>query len=139
MEQFYRSCEEHSLKITPQRIAIYNRLKGAKDHPSADTIYKKVRKNLPNISFDTVYRTLLTFSKIGLIQVVEGYGDSKRFDPNVDTHHHTRCVKCNTIGDFPHHSHDNFPVPAEISDGFTIRNVKVVVEGVCERCKTESE
>ncbi len=139
MEQFYRSCEENNLKITPQRIAIYRGLKGAKDHPSADTIYKKVRKTLPNISFDTVYRTLVTFSKIGLIHIVEGYGDSKRFDPNLDTHHHTRCVRCNTIGDFHYPSYDDIKVPREICDGFTIKNVKVVVEGVCERCRMECE
>jgi len=52
----------------------------AKDHPSADNIYRRLVKKGPNISFDTINRTLLTFSKIGIVNIVEGYGQTKRFD-----------------------------------------------------------
>ena len=90
LDFFYRRSKEHGLKITPQRIAIYQELLKAKDHPCADDIYKRIVKKIPNISFDTVNRTLLTFSKIGITNVVEGYGQSKRYDPDLNTHHHSR-------------------------------------------------
>ena len=135
MNIFYRGSKEHGLKITPQRTAIYQELLKAKDHPSADIIYRKIVKKLPNISFDTVNRTLLTFSKIGITNVVEGYGQPKRYDPDMDTHHHFRCIQCNSIIDFHNREYDNITVPDEINKQFTVISKKVVLEGLCSKCR----
>jgi Fur family peroxide stress response transcriptional regulator len=135
MNIFYRRSKEHGLKITPQRTAIYQELLKAKDHPSADIIYRKIVKKLPNISFDTVNRTLLTFSKIGITNVVEGYGQPKRYDPDMDTHHHFRCIQCNSIIDFHNREYDNITVPDEINKQFTVISKKVVLEGLCNKCR----
>jgi Fur family peroxide stress response transcriptional regulator len=135
MEIFYRRCDENDLKITPQRIAIYQELLKAEDHPSADTMHKRLVKRFPNISLDTVNRTLLTFHKIGIADVVEGYGQPKRFDPNISTHHHCRCVRCNRIIDFHNEDYDNLIVPHEIQKQFTVFHKKVILEGLCDQCK----
>jgi Fur family peroxide stress response transcriptional regulator len=132
---FYRKSKENRLKITPQRTAIYQELLKAKDHPSADDIYRRIVKKIPNISFDTVNRTLLTFAEIGIISVVEGYGQPKRYDPVLDTHHHFRCTRCNKIIDFYNEDYDNLIVPREIQKQFTVFHKKVVLEGLCDRCK----
>ena len=65
LEFFRDKCREHNLKTTPQRTIIYKELYKSKDHPSADAIFKKARKIFPNMSSDTVNRTVLTFAKIG--------------------------------------------------------------------------
>jgi Fur family peroxide stress response transcriptional regulator len=135
MDVFYRRSKEHGLKITPQRTAIYEELLKAKDHPSADDIYRRISKKIPNISFDTVNRTLLTFSKIGITNVVEGYGQPKRYDPDMDTHHHFRCIQCNSIIDFHNKNYDNIAVPEEINKQFTVIHKKVVLEGLCDKCR----
>ena len=135
MDIFYHRAKEHGLKITPQRTAIYQELLKAKDHPSADIIYKRLVKKIPNISFDTVNRTLLTFSQIGIANIVEGYGQPKRYDPNIDTHHHFRCIQCNNIIDFHNKAYDNLIVPREIQKQFTVFHKKVVLEGLCDQCK----
>ena len=135
MEVFYRKSKEYGLKVTPQRTAIYQELLKAKDHPSADDIYRKIVKKIPNISFDTVNRTLSTFSKIGITDVVEGYGQPKRYDPDLDIHHHFRCTRCNKIIDFHNEDYDNLIVPHEILKQFTVFQKKVVLEGLCDRCK----
>ena len=135
MSIFYQKSKEQGLKITPQRTAIYQELLKAKDHPSADVIYKRIAKKIPNISFDTVNRTLLTFSKIGIANVVEGYGQPKRYDPDMDTHHHFRCIQCNNIIDFHNKAYDNIAVPEEINKQFTVINKKVVLEGLCSKCR----
>ena len=70
IQEFKKICREHCLKVTPQRIAIYRELLNSATHPAADTIYQIVKKEYTNISFDTVNRTLLTFAKIGLVEVV---------------------------------------------------------------------
>jgi len=135
MDIFYQRAKEHGLKITPQRTIIYQELLQAKDHPSADILYKRLVKKIPNLSFDTVNRTLLTFSQIGIANIVEGYGQPKRYDPNIDTHHHFRCIKCHNIIDFQNKAYNNITVPEEIQKEFTVLNKKVVLEGFCNKCK----
>jgi len=135
MEIFYRRSKEYGLKITPQRTAIYQELLKAKDHPSADIIYKRIVKKIPNISFDTVNRTLVTFSKIGIASIVEGYGQPKRYDPDIRTHHHFRCIQCNSIIDFNNKEYDNITVPEELNRQFSVISKKVVLEGLCIKCR----
>lgn len=134
-DAFYEKCAENDLKITPQRVLIYEELIKAKDHPSADVLYKRVRKSLPNISFDTVYRTLLSFAEIGLVSLVEGYGEQKRFEPNLHQHHHFRCIKCYTIYDFKNDAYNDIAVPESVQKQGVIINKRVVLEGICSKCK----
>jgi Fur family transcriptional regulator, peroxide stress response regulator len=131
---FKHKCRTNNLKITPQRTAIYSELIKSKDHPSASTIFNKLRKIFPDISFDTVNRTLLTFNEIGIASMVEGYGEPKRFDPNTEPHHHFRCIECNKIIDFHHRSFNNIKIPEEIQRQFTVLNKRVVIEGICNKC-----
>jgi Fur family peroxide stress response transcriptional regulator len=135
MDIFYQRSKEHGLKITPQRTVIYQELLKAKDHPSADIIYKRIVEKIPNISFDTVNRTLLTFSKIGIANIVEGYGQPKRYDPDINIHHHFICIQCNNIIDFHNKEYDNITVPEELQKQFLVTNKKVVLEGLCSKCK----
>jgi Fur family peroxide stress response transcriptional regulator len=132
---FYQRAKKNGLKITPQRTAIYQELLKARDHPSADIIYKRIVQKIPNISFDTVNRTLLTFAKIGITNIVEGYGQPKRYDPDMNNHHHFRCTQCNSIIDFHNKNYDNMAVPEDIKKRFTVINKKVVLEGLCDKCR----
>jgi Fur family peroxide stress response transcriptional regulator len=130
-------CRAKGLKVTPQRVAIYTELMKTSEHPSAERLYKKVRKVFPNISLDTVNRTLLTLNDIGVAFVVEGSGDPKRYDGNLESHQHFKCVKCRRIFDFHHKSFDNINVPAEIRKKFTVLRKSVYLEGLCDLCRKE--
>ncbi len=134
MKEFNQLLKENNIKITPQRALIYAELIGL-DHPSADILFNKVKKTFPNISYDTVYRTLLTYSRIGLLDVVEGYGEPKRFDTNTDSHHHFRCLQCSSITDIKRDHFDNLEIPEEIFSRFQVLRSKVVLEGICKKCK----
>jgi len=134
-ETFRNKCREANLKITPQRTIIFDALVNDKGHPTADIVFQRVRKKIPNISFDTVSRTLLSFVDMGLLKVVEGYGRPKRFDTDTDSHHHFQCLKCNKIIDFCNTGFDALEVPKEIKSRFTVTGKKVVLEGLCDSCK----
>ena len=131
---FWWKSKENGLKITPQRTAIFQELLKAKDHPTADGIYKRIVKRIPNISFDTVNRTLSTFSKIGIIRVVEGYGQAKRYDPDMGASSSFPVHSVRRIIDFHNKDYDNIAVPAEINERFTVTSKKVVLEGLCGKC-----
>ena len=134
MKFFREKCREYDLKITPQRTVIYLEFLRAKDHPSADILYNRVKKSLPNISFDTVYRTLQSFSEIGLANVLDGSGEPKRFDPDTGKHHHFRCTRCGNIYDFRSELYDNMEIPKELKPDFRINKKKVILEGICKFC-----
>jgi Fur family peroxide stress response transcriptional regulator len=132
--QFTSQCREASLKITPQRIAIYRKLLQTDEHPSAEMLYEKVKKTFPSISLDTVNRTLLTLNKIGAAFTVVGSGDAKRFDGGLHEHQHFRCLKCKRIVDFHHKPFDNIKLPANIKKKFKVLRKTVYLEGICDLC-----
>jgi Fur family peroxide stress response transcriptional regulator len=137
MDLFRKKCRENNLKVTPQRVVIYEELIKSKDHPNAEVLFERVRKIFPDISLDTVNRTLLTFSQIGIVSVVEGNGEPRRFDPDIENHHHFRCVKCNTIIDFDYKLYDDIEVPEKINTKFTVLNKKVILQGYCDKCRNK--
>lgn len=134
MELFHSKCHEHGLKVTPQRVFIYQEMVKAKDHPSIDEIYQRVKKSLSNISFDTVYRTALSFFEIGIVDIVEGHSGSRRFDANTAQHHHFRCLKCHKIIDFDSDYYDQVTIPQELQSRFKVLNQKIILEGICDEC-----
>jgi Fur family peroxide stress response transcriptional regulator len=135
IQAFIKICKDRHLKATPQRIAIYQALLHLKTHPTADAIFQIVRKEYPNISFDTVNRTLLTFAGIGLLDVVEIFGGAKRFDPNVTDHHHLHCTQCSQIIDFYDRAYDNLEVPEGVHEQFHVISKRVVLKGICKVCR----
>ena len=131
---FIQTCQGYQLKITPQRVAIYKELLNSEKHPTADAIYQAVNVEYPNISFDTVNRTLLTLAEIGILDVVEVFGGAKRFDTNVEDHHHIHCVRCGSIQDFVNNDYDHLDVPGEILNDFRVVRKRVVLKGICSKC-----
>jgi len=134
VRRFVDRCRQTGLKVTPQRIAVYRELICSDDHPSAEMLYKKVKRLSPSISLDTVNRTLLTLHENGEASIVEGSGDAKRFDGRSEKHQHFRCVKCKRIIDFHHKPFDEIKLPPSISKKFTVLRKTVYLEGICDVC-----
>lgn len=135
MDAFQIRCRKAGLKVTPQRVAVYRALIESKEHPSAEFLWRKLRKTYPNISLDTVNRTLLTLAEIGAAFIVEGSGDVKRFDGCLESHQHFKCVKCRRIIDFHHKPFDSITMPKNISEKYTVLRKTVYLEGLCDSCK----
>jgi Fur family peroxide stress response transcriptional regulator len=144
MVAFQARCRQKGLKITPQRMAVFKVLVESNEHPSAESVFRQVRKVFPNISLDTVNRTLLMLNEIGAAFVVEGSGSPKRFDANLHNHHHFLCVECRKIIDFTHGIPDDIDIPKTVTemgypekiDRFRVLVLKktVYLQGICEEC-----
>jgi Fur family peroxide stress response transcriptional regulator len=134
VSEFRNCCRHAGLKVTPQRIAVFKALLASREHPSADMVYKEVRRDYPNISLDTVNRTLGTISNIGQAFTVEGSGDARRYDADLSDHQHFRCLRCKKIIDFHHSDFDNVMVPEELKNYDIVRKT-VYFEGFCDDCK----
>ena len=136
---FQTYCREHGLRVTPQRIAIYKALCDSGDHPNAEQVHSRVKRRFPTISLNTVNETLLTLSRIGLVDVVEGFGGPRRYDPDVATHHHVHCTNCGKILDFVNESFNHIKPPPQIARGFEITCARVVISGICPDCRKKKE
>ncbi len=134
LEAFYNLCRQKRLKITPQRVEVYRVLISSSRHPSAEAVYGEVKRVLPNISLDTVSRTLNTLSRIGAAFIVEGSGDVKRFDGNLENHQHFKCIKCKKIFDFHYDRFENIRLPRQLEHKFRVLRTTVYAEGLCRQC-----
>ena len=99
LEDYIKAFRANSIKITPQRLAIFNLLVGNTSHPSADDLYKEVLKIQPSISFATVYNTLDKLVELGLLQKLDIDDEKKHYDPDLSIHHHFLCKACKQIID----------------------------------------
>lgn len=128
---------EHDLKPTPQRLAIYRALVRMKDHPSPEAVFKSVRGALPALSLGTVYKTLDALEAAGLVEQVSRVGDTKRYDANLDPHHHLVCTRCRTVIDVmlpDEHLPSTAAAHAGAEVGFQVTGVHVQFLGLCRGC-----
>ena len=127
-------CRGLGFKLTHQRLEILRELAIAKDHPSAEDVYKRVKPKIPPISFDTVYRTLALFERSGVIARVHHLDDRARYDPNTSKHHHMVCIKCKKIQDFSWPALDGMEVPGETEGWGEIQGKYLELRGICREC-----
>jgi Fur family transcriptional regulator, peroxide stress response regulator len=95
-----KRLEEKNLRITPQRLAVYEAVMFLKNHPSADMVSNHVRKVHPNISVATVYKILDTLVENGLMRRVKTEDDVMRYDADTASHHHLYCSTTKKIEDY---------------------------------------
>lgn len=134
LDRFKEISLEKGLRLTHQRLEILRELVEAKDHPSAEMVFGRVRRRLPTISLDTVYRTLSTFDELGLIMRVPVTGDQGRFDADTSPHHHFVCSRCKAIYDFMWRDFDRLTLPVDSETLGRADDRRVVVRGVCGVC-----
>ena len=137
VDAFSQACRRFGVKATHQRREIYRELAGTNDHPNVETIYDRVRKRIPEISLDTVYRTLHLLEKKGLIGRVGFLGDKTRFDANTDRHHHFVCTECGFMGDFYHDVWNNFRARGDVQAMGTVNSIYVELRGLCRACRAK--
>ncbi len=131
--EFVTKSKELGLKVTPQRTAIYKELAKTDQHPSTEMIYKNIKDYFPNISLTTVYRTLETFEKHGLISVVNQLYNAARYDANLTPHHHIVCVECKKIEDIYDSSVNYTKIDNKIQD-YEVVGYSVLFNGICSSC-----
>ena len=129
-----RICNEAGIKLTHQRLEIFKEMVAAKDHPSAETIHKRLQKKLPTIALDTVYRTLTTFDELGILRKLRLTGERTLFDANLDQHHHFFCTRCKKIEDVYWPEFDNSSLPEGIGSIGKIRARHLELHGLCRDC-----
>jgi Fur family peroxide stress response transcriptional regulator len=120
------------MRKTKQKTAILEHVCSTKNHPTADWIFKQVRKKIPNISLGTVYRNLNQLVADGSIGTYQ-FDRTVCYDGTVDHHDHFRCSKCGTISDVEVLEKD-FIKNIYQTQALHVTNVKLDLIGLCKAC-----
>ncbi len=131
--------KEKGLKVTPQRIAIYTILKNSYNHPTAEDIYKELVVSNPTISLATVYKTLDSFCKVGLVKELHIVNEHSNYDAQMDDHIHMICLNCNKIFDYKSSGFEGLSDEISKECGFDIKSHHITFYGVCKDCKSHEE
>ncbi len=78
----------HGLRPTRQRELVFTVLLHKRDHPTADEVYARARREMPSISLATVYNCLETLVTCSLVRAVNYEREPTRFCPNIRPHAH---------------------------------------------------
>ena len=136
MEEYSIILKRHSLKVTPQRVAILEYLMSSYSHPTAEVIFSDLMKVYPSMSLATVYKTLDTLRSEGIILEINTGEDSNRYDSNTSQHAHSICLGCNTVTDIKlPHILENIDSEMFLSHGFSVLDKRMFFYGYCQGCK----
>lgn len=121
------------LKVTPQRQSIFRALEALDGrHPSADTVYDVVVRELPTMSLKTVYQTLNDLVAMAELHQLDLGTGSYRFDTELEPHHHVVCDGCGRVQDI-RLDLTTMARPPDLGD-FTVTSTEVVFRGTCTAC-----
>ena len=134
MDKFKAALKVSGIKLTHQRLEIFKEVAKSVDHPDASAIFKGVRKRVPTISLDTVYRTLWMLFDMGIVNTLGIDQKQTRFDANMKTHHHFVCSRCGRTLDFYSKEFDRLKVPHNANPIGTVQSTQVLVKGHCTQC-----
>ncbi len=134
MERYRQVCAEHRLANTHQRLVIYRTLAQSDLHPSPESVYAQVRREIPSISLGTVYKNIKTFLRVGLLKELSLPHEPLRLDPNLTNHHHLVCTRCGAVADLAEDQVAPVRKRKKLPAGFRIERCEVQVLGICASC-----
>ncbi len=120
-------------RFTPQRDCVYSVLLEKRDHPTAEEVFIRAKRSMPEISMATVYNCLDALVQCGLARQVTVERGATRFCPNMHEHGHFYCETCHSVFDV------GMPagVGAGLPRGFRAERFEVTFHGRCPACSNE--
>ncbi len=119
------------LRLTPQRQQVYDVLVQRRDHPTAEEVFIRAKKQMPEISHATVYNCLDALVKSGLARQVTVDRGATRFCPNMREHGHFHCAVCGMVFDV---DLPGEPPGVELPRGFKALRYEMAIHGECAEC-----
>jgi Fur family peroxide stress response transcriptional regulator len=105
-------------------------------HPTADQIYRKVRKDFPTTSLATVYKTICMMKKMSAVLELEFSQENNRYDGKRPfPHPHVICTQCAKIIDPDSVKLNKMTRKIAAETGFQIVNFRVDFYGICPECQ----
>lgn len=112
---------------TAQRIAICRYVLCEADHPTAEQVKDWADQNFPKISLATVYNTLGTLVKAGILKELRlPHSESVIYDDRVTDHYHFLDEKTGKLIDV---MPDEVDVVPRLKRGLKVKSIEVLLKG----------
>ena len=131
----YKGLVFDMTRRSKQREAILSVVKSINIHPTADWVYARVKKEIPNISLGTVYRNLKLLQREGKLVELEFSNDVSHFDGNLKPHYHFRCERCGCIFNVDYSINEDINKKVARETGFEVTRHFMEFHGLCRECQ----
>ena len=121
-------------RSTRQLATTYDVVAASPDHPTAEQILDRVRRQLPRVSLGTVYRNLEKLREQGRLVIVRFAGGVAHYDAMVGEHDHFVCESCGAVRDLES-PRARVPKAAALErSGCVVRWQTTSLYGTCGEC-----
>jgi Fe2+ or Zn2+ uptake regulation protein len=130
--QFNARLATSGFRFTPQRQHVYDVLLQRQDHPTAEEVFIRAKRDMPEISMATVYNCLDALVRSSLARQVKVDRGATRFCPNMREHCHFYCDTCESVFDIDFPEKGSMAVP--LPKGFKAARFEIAIHGTCPDC-----
>ena len=131
-EQLAERLEQSGFRSTPQRTHVYKTLLAKRDHPTAEEVFIRAKKDMPEISMATVYNCLDALVQSKLVKLVNHDRGATRYCSNMMEHHHFYCDACGSAFDIDA-AGSREPL-VKMPAGFHPERYEIAFRGLCPEC-----
>ena len=134
---FTKYLKEHSLRKTPERFAILDRIYSIKGHFDIDDLHAFMRENNYHVSRATLYNTIDLLVDCNLVIKHQfGKNNISTFEKAHDKgiHHHFICMACGNVKEFSD-ANIKHAVQSKKINNFNISHYTLYIYGTCGKCK----
>jgi len=131
-EHLSKQLSTSGFRFTPQRQQVYDVLIEERDHPTAEEVFIRAKREMPEISMATVYNCLDALVQSGMARQVNVDRGATRFCPNMREHCHFYCDTCEKVFDIDLTSEG--PTGITLPKGFKAARFEIAIHGTCAKC-----
>jgi Fur family peroxide stress response transcriptional regulator len=136
-ENLSKRLSTSGFRFTPQREHVYDVLIEQRDHPTAEEVFIRAKRRMPEISMATVYNCLDALVRSGVARQVTVDRGATRFCPNMREHCHFYCDTCEKVFDVE--LSGDGPVGFALPKGFKAARFEIAIHGLCAKCAGHSK
>lgn len=103
------------------------------EHPSAEEIFRQVKRTFPTMSLATVYNTLELLRERGVVTELTIDSRRRRYDTRTGPHHHLLCRDCGKIVDI--YRQVEITLDSQEKEGFVVEGNHIEFYGTCSECR----
>jgi Fur family peroxide stress response transcriptional regulator len=124
-------------KLTRQRQVVLHVINQSEQHPTASEVFEQARKQLPTISYATVYNSLRYLKDAGLVREITFGNAASRYDSETGRHDHAICTDCGKLVDFDLKETVDLLRTAARRTRFKPESIHLTLLGLCPDCRSD--
>lgn len=139
-EKLAEELRAKGFRMTPQRMVILETIAHIGGHLSVQEVFTDAQQRLPGLNIATVYRTLDSLHRAGMVDLFYTGFNPARFslrDPDYP-HGHLMCTNCEQILDIDPGLITSIAQVIYADTGFFLDRNHLTLSGLCNLCKKQT-